>query len=283
MSSPTRYVKGDWKAVCDVCGFRFDASKLKTRWDGLKTCSNCFEERHPQDFVRAKVDIQAVPWTRPESEDSFVTPTTGGLLFFDSCDTATILSSYPTVDLGTTEIAGPAETAYTIPATEVTRNRIGITPCGQVLLETRTKTYSSRNALNQWKAFLSGGSGNEEVRGSDVVGYANSAWSAVNYPPENYLVGYGSTEAAARTAARDKLGGIGTYSITSGGFLFESVVESISDPTTSSRTYTGSRYRDSVLISGPGALLYTANSYNTSIQLTLYYLDVHEVWTYEFI
>lgn len=67
MSSPTRYIKGQWKAVCDVCGFRFDSSQLKPRWDGLMVCSNDWEPRQPQDFVRAKADIQAVPWARPES------------------------------------------------------------------------------------------------------------------------------------------------------------------------------------------------------------------------
>ena len=69
MASPTRYVKGDWKTVCDVCGQRYLASQLKKRWDGLMVCNNDWEPRQPQDFVRAKVDIQAVPFTRPESTD----------------------------------------------------------------------------------------------------------------------------------------------------------------------------------------------------------------------
>lgn len=69
MTSPTRYVKGSWKAVCDSCGQRFPSSQLRKRWDGLMVCPKDFEVRHPQDFVRAKVDIQVVPWSRPESED----------------------------------------------------------------------------------------------------------------------------------------------------------------------------------------------------------------------
>lgn len=35
-------------------------------------CPQDFELRHPQDFVRAKPDIQSVPWTRPEPTDTFV-------------------------------------------------------------------------------------------------------------------------------------------------------------------------------------------------------------------
>lgn len=69
MSSPTRYVKGQWKTVCDVCGMRYDSSQLQMRWDGLMVCNKDWEPRQPQDFVRAKVDIQAVPWTRTESTD----------------------------------------------------------------------------------------------------------------------------------------------------------------------------------------------------------------------
>lgn len=72
MSTSSSYKKGDWSAICDSCGMTFFASDLRKRWDGLMVCSKDFEVRHPQDFVRVKVDIQAVPWTRPESSDIFV-------------------------------------------------------------------------------------------------------------------------------------------------------------------------------------------------------------------
>jgi hypothetical protein len=36
------------------------------------TCGACWEPRHPQDFVRVKVDHQTPPWTRPEAADTFV-------------------------------------------------------------------------------------------------------------------------------------------------------------------------------------------------------------------
>lgn len=35
-------------------------------------CKEDWEPRQPQDFVRARIDIQAVPWSRPEPADSFV-------------------------------------------------------------------------------------------------------------------------------------------------------------------------------------------------------------------
>lgn len=84
MTSPTRYVKGSWKAVCDSCGQRFLSSQLRKRWDGLMVCPKDFEVRHPQDFVRAKVDIQAVPWARPESEDYQFIPIDYGKQFYET-------------------------------------------------------------------------------------------------------------------------------------------------------------------------------------------------------
>jgi len=57
---------GDWNALCDVCGFKFKASMLKFRWDNLYTCPRCWEERHPQDFIRGVQDIQTPPWVRPD-------------------------------------------------------------------------------------------------------------------------------------------------------------------------------------------------------------------------
>lgn len=47
------YRSGDYNAVCDRCGRQFKASDLKRDWQGLRVCASDFEERHPQDFVRA--------------------------------------------------------------------------------------------------------------------------------------------------------------------------------------------------------------------------------------
>jgi len=91
------YVKGDWKAVCDGCGWEYKASELRSRWDGLRVCYKCWEPRQPQDFVRGVADIQAPTWTRPENSDTFVTIT---------CTTRTSIAGYA--------IAGCAITGYAI-------------------------------------------------------------------------------------------------------------------------------------------------------------------------
>lgn len=72
--SASGYVPGDFWRICDVCGFRYRASETFKRWDGLITCSEDWEERHPQDFVRGRRDNQNVPNPRPEALDSFLGP-----------------------------------------------------------------------------------------------------------------------------------------------------------------------------------------------------------------
>ena len=66
---------GDWNAICDRCGFKFKASKLRKTWDGWMVCPEDWETRHPQEFVRARPDKQSVPWVRPEKADTFVSVT----------------------------------------------------------------------------------------------------------------------------------------------------------------------------------------------------------------
>jgi len=68
------YLKlGDWNAICDRCGFKYKASQLKAEWTGLRVCSQCWERRHPQDYVRGVYDKQAPPWTRPETLEETLT------------------------------------------------------------------------------------------------------------------------------------------------------------------------------------------------------------------
>lgn len=68
----TNYIAGRYLAICDVCGFRFYNTELKKDWRGLMVDADCFETRHPQDFIRVPHDNPAVPWTRPEAADVFI-------------------------------------------------------------------------------------------------------------------------------------------------------------------------------------------------------------------
>lgn len=65
-------MKRGWSAVCDRCGFEFKSYQLQKEWNGLMTCKECWEPRHPQDFVRVPAETVALPWTRPEPPDEFL-------------------------------------------------------------------------------------------------------------------------------------------------------------------------------------------------------------------
>ncbi len=68
----TYYRAGDWNAICDLCGRKFKASKIRLRWDGLRVCPKDYEERHVADFFKGRPDDQSVPWTRPEPDDVYI-------------------------------------------------------------------------------------------------------------------------------------------------------------------------------------------------------------------
>lgn len=61
-----------WNALCDICGFKFKSSELRTDWRGLKVCNQDYEQRHPQELIRIPSDNPSVSWTRPESTEDFV-------------------------------------------------------------------------------------------------------------------------------------------------------------------------------------------------------------------
>lgn len=66
------YKPHSWNTICDVCGFKFKSEQLRKRWDGLMVCSADYELRNPQDLIRTPKDNPAVPWSRPEPADTFV-------------------------------------------------------------------------------------------------------------------------------------------------------------------------------------------------------------------
>ena len=59
------YISGDHNVTCDVCSRKIKMSQARKRWDGFLVCPMDYEERHPQDFVRAKQDKIYVRDTRP--------------------------------------------------------------------------------------------------------------------------------------------------------------------------------------------------------------------------
>lgn len=61
----TYYKSGEWNVTCDVCSKKIKAADARKRWDGFIVCPEDYEERHSQDFVRARLDKISVPFQRP--------------------------------------------------------------------------------------------------------------------------------------------------------------------------------------------------------------------------
>ena len=67
------FAPGDWNAICDGCGAKLKASRLRKDWQGWMKCHQCWEPRHPQDFVRGIPDHQSVRDARPPKNPVFLT------------------------------------------------------------------------------------------------------------------------------------------------------------------------------------------------------------------
>ena len=69
LKGPKDYLRvGDWNAWCDVCGFKYKASELRKRWDGMMVCNGDFEIRNQQDFIRSVPEKPAPPFSRPRND-----------------------------------------------------------------------------------------------------------------------------------------------------------------------------------------------------------------------
>ena len=67
------YSPGDHYVICDQCGFKVYASKCRMQWNGLFTCPDCFDEKHPQYIEPTGLhEKQTVFIRRPEKDPTYV-------------------------------------------------------------------------------------------------------------------------------------------------------------------------------------------------------------------
>lgn len=62
-----------WNAICERCGFKYKNTQIRQEWTGLRVCcgagtNDCWEPRHPQEYVRGRKDSQTVPWSSPDDD-----------------------------------------------------------------------------------------------------------------------------------------------------------------------------------------------------------------------
>ena len=68
------YRRGDHWLIDDRSGFQIRKSEAVKEWDGSIVHRDDAEERHPQEYVRARADRQAVTPTRPEPPAIYKSP-----------------------------------------------------------------------------------------------------------------------------------------------------------------------------------------------------------------
>ena len=56
-------------AICDRCGQQYKFLELRKEWNGLMTCPECFETKHPQlETSNAPADAQSLYKPRPDTD-----------------------------------------------------------------------------------------------------------------------------------------------------------------------------------------------------------------------
>ena len=73
MGKADHYRHNSFNRICDRSGFKVKAGDTRMEWTGHIVRKSGWEPRHPQDFMRGKLDKQSVPHPRPESDDDFLT------------------------------------------------------------------------------------------------------------------------------------------------------------------------------------------------------------------
>jgi len=67
------YYSGKFFRLCDRCGFRYyNTETRKEPETGMIVCKDCYDPRHPQDYVKSKQDKQMVKDARPEPTDTYL-------------------------------------------------------------------------------------------------------------------------------------------------------------------------------------------------------------------
>ena len=164
---------GSWNANCQRCDFKFKSDDLKREWTGLYVCKDCWEERHPQDFLQGVPDDPSVPWTAPNNlSDTSITNVAG-----------VVISTDNTVDL-----VGDTDKTLTVGSSHSVQN------WNTTLTANRTITLDTTDASDgdRWTIYRTGGGDFDLIIGSvkttgikstTITEYRNGSWILISYTP----------------------------------------------------------------------------------------------------
>lgn len=171
-------------------------------------------------------------------------------------------------DRGTSVYAGPAETPYSVPAITVEYVTIADTNCG-LYRKKITKTYSLRTVPNTYRwagtfvAYPGGGTDVSPTFTDYIAGYGATSADSINDFMANALAACPTSGTYYANPSNPLVAWTNPTFITAvGPYQYQGI------------------YGDSAL--GGVVYLYAATD-AASTQLTVYYLDVHELWEYEIV
>lgn len=72
----SRFARGSKAiAICDRCGFKYKYFQLQKEWNGLRTCPECWETKHPQlSPTYPPTEPQALLEPRPDRKEPMQVP-----------------------------------------------------------------------------------------------------------------------------------------------------------------------------------------------------------------
>lgn len=101
--------------LCDQCGQRYKLKRLKKQWDGIKSCPQCYDTKHPQLQPKNRpADPEALRDPRPNTDVEIFT---GKIISDDiigsNLNGLRIISSLGSVEAGANVVANPDTSSVT--------------------------------------------------------------------------------------------------------------------------------------------------------------------------
>lgn len=93
MGKADHYRHGAHNLISDRSGYKIKSTRARKEWTGAIVDKSEWEPRHPQDFLRAKVDRQAVPNPRTEATNSFLGLNEARNSLSDQADISTVTAT----------------------------------------------------------------------------------------------------------------------------------------------------------------------------------------------
>jgi hypothetical protein len=156
----------EYNTICEVCGFKLKASKLKKRWDGYWVCEKDWETRNILDFYQSRNDMHTLPFTLADNESETIwTPNLVNVTQTVGTGTITVTGTYLRDNIQNIVnftvqfvITGNATTAsasatFSLPITSVSSGTVRVTDENGVFLGTGTiGAAATTGTLPNWAA-----------------------------------------------------------------------------------------------------------------------------------